>query len=350
MSEPERIDVGETWEEFQELVERRGWGDGLPLVPPTPERVHTMLGAEAPSKDESLGRVPPSWREATKEAVAVNAVMAGCLPEMFPVLCAAVSATLEPSFNLYGIQATTNPVAPLVVVNGPGRARLRLNGGTNAFGPGWRSNATLGRALRLVHSNIGDAKPWGNDRATHGYPAKFTFCAAENEEASPWEPLHVERGFTPTDTVVTVMAIQAFHNVVEFIATEPDEILASFAANMAVPGTNNVSYGGEPVLVIAPEHARLIGDGGLTKSDVKRRLFEQARCDLSGAPKPTRDMLLSRRPRWADLSNWPICDRAEDLMILVVGGPGTHAAFLPTFGPTTAVSRVVSFGPTLDRA
>lgn len=339
----EMVGVGDAWEDFQALADDRGWGDGLPLVPPTRERVETMLGVESDTRNESLGRVPPSWREATREAVAVNSVMAGCSPDVFPVVCAAVSATLEPSFNLYGIQATTNPVAPLIVVNGPRRDWLRLNGGTNAFGPGWQSNATLGRALRLVHSNIGDAKPWGNDRATHGFPAKFTFCAAENEEMSPWEPLHVERGFAPTDTVVTVMGIQAFHNVVEFIATEPDEILASLAANMAVPGTNNVSYGGEPVLVIAPEHARLIGDGGLTKSDVKRRLFEWARCDLSGVPEPTRDMLRSRRPRWADLANWPICDRAEDLMVLVVGGTGTHAVFLPTFGPTTAVSRVVSF-------
>lgn len=340
----EVVSVADSWEAFQELAENRGWSDGLPLVPPTRRRVEAMLESVGGPFDESLGRVPPSWREATREVIAVNAVMAGCAPEHLPVVCAAVSAVLDPAFNLYGIQATTNPVAPLVVVNGPARRRLGINAGSNALGPGWRPNATIGRALRLVLSNVGDAKPWGHDRATHGFPGKYSFCAAENEESSPWTPLHVERGYAPEESVVTVMGIQAFHNFVEFIATEAEQILDTFAANIAVPGTNNVSYGGEPAVVIAPEHARLIAGGGYDKDDVKRYLFERARCDVSRAPTATRRMLRSRRPRWTDLTRWPVCDRPEDLILLVMGGEGTHGVFLPTFGPTTAISRPVEGG------
>lgn len=337
----ERVRIDADPDAFQELAEERGWGDGLPLVPPTADRVSAMLATVDAAPDRSLGAVPPSWREATVEVVAINAVMAGCRPEHFPVVCAAVSGVVDPAFNLYGIQATTNPVAPLVVVNGPVASQLGINAAGNAFGPGWRANATIGRALRLVLSNVGDAKPDGSDRATHGFPGKFTFCVAENEDASPWEPLHVERGFPAAASTVTVMGIAQFHNVVEFVATDARDILDAIAANLAVPGTNNVSYGGEPAFVFCPEHAAAVAAGGFSKRDVKAYLFERARCDLSGAPPAVRDMLRSRRPAWCDLRRWPICDRAEDLQILVVGGPGAHSLSLPSFGPTTAVTREI---------
>lgn len=336
-----RLQVGAELEEFQDLAEAEGWADGLPLVPPTPERVGVVLEHVGGDGERSLGAVPPSWREATVEAVAVNAVMAGCRPEHFPFVLAAVSCVVDPVFNLYGIQATTNPVAPLVVVNGPGAVAHGFNGSTNAFGPGWRANATVGRALRLVMANIGDAKPDGSDRATHGFPGKFSFCVAENQAASPWEPLHVERGFRATDTTVTVMGIAQFHNVVEFVATDAGELLDAIAANLSVPGTNNISYGGEPVFVFCPEHAAIVGDAGFSKDDVKRYLFERARCDLSASPPAVQAMLRSRRPGWCDLRRWPICDRAEDLQLLVCGGPGAHSLSLPSFGPTTAVTRAV---------
>lgn len=337
-----RLQVGAEIEDFQDLAESEGWGDGLPLVPPTPDRVANLLQQVPEDRQRSLGTVPPSWREATLEAVAVNAVMAGCRPEHFPFVVAAVACILDPDFNLYGIQATTNPVAPLVVVNGPGARTHRFNAGTNAFGPGWRANATVGRSLRLVMSNIGDAKPDGSDRATHGFPGKFSFCVAENEAASPWAPLHVERGFDAEETTVTVMGIAQFHNVVEFVATDADDLLASIAANLTVPGTNNISYGGEPVFVFCPEHAAIVGEAGYTKEDVKHYLFEHARCDLTGSPPAVKEMLRSRRPDWCDLARWPICDGPEDLMLLVCGGPGAHSLSLPSFGPTTAVTRPVA--------
>lgn len=330
--------VPDDLEEFQALALRRGWGDGLPLIPPTPERVERMLGAYATRAGESLGTMPPSWREVTFGSVAVNAVMAGCAPECFGVVCAAVTSILDPAFNLYGIQATTNPVAPLVVVNGPGADDLGFNSRTNAFGSGWRTNATVGRALRLVMTNVGQAKSDGSDRATHGFPGKFTFCVAENEADNPWEPLHVERGFDASDTTVTVMGTAQFHNIVEFVADDPFDVLDSLAAGLAVPGTNNISYGGEPALALCPEHAAAIARSGLSKADVKRYLFERARCDLRSSPPAVQSMLRSRRPPWCDLARWPICDRAEDLILFVCGGEGTHSLSLPSFGPTTAIT------------
>lgn len=337
--------VGSNLEDYQDLVAAKGWGDGLPVVPPTPARVGAMLDAVGHPADLSLGQMPPSRRETTVQAVAVNAVMAGCRPEHFAVVVAAVGAVLDPAFNLYGIQATTNPVAPLVLVNGPVAGELGFNAGSNAFGTGWPANATVGRALRLAMSNIGDAKPDGSDRATHGFPGKFTFCAAENEAASPWPPFHVSRGFEATDSVVTVMGIAQFHNIVEFVATAPEEILAVLAANLAVPGTNNISYGGEPALALCPEHAAILGSGGYDRADIAAYLFEQARCDLSGSPPAVQAMLASRRPSWCRIEDWPICDRAEDLLIFVCGGPGTHSLSLPSFGPTTAISRKVESSP-----
>lgn len=335
----ERIPVGERIEDFQVLAQARGWSDGLPLIPPTPERVEAMLGGRRDRSGESLGRVPPSWREATYGAVAVNAVMAGCTPELFPVVCAAVACIVEPQFNLYGIQATTNPVAPLVLLNGPAAPKLGFNSRSNAFGPGWPANATVGRALRLVMTNVGGAKPDGADRATHGFPGKFTFCAAENEDDSPWEPLHVERGYDLADSTVTVMGTAQFHNIVEFVADDPWDVLDVIAAAMAVVGTNNISYGGEPALALCPEHAATIARAGLSKQDVKAYLFERARCDLRDAPAAVKAMLRSRRPPWCDFARWPICDRADDIIVFVCGGPGTHSVSLPSFGPTTAITK-----------
>ena len=335
----QRLRVGVSLEDYQELVAARGWGDGLPVVPPTPTRVEAMLGGADIPGDLSLGPMPPSRAETTVQAVAVNAVMAGCSPRLFPFVLAAVDAVLDPAFNLYGIQATTNPVAPLVLVNGPMAGTLGFNSSSNALGTGWPANATVGRALRLAMSNIGDAKSDGSDRATHGFPGKFTFCAAENEAASPWPPFHVLRGFAPEETVVTVMGIAQFHNIVEFVATEPEEILAVLAANLAVPGTNNISYGGEPALALCPEHAQILGC--YSRTEVADYLFRHARCDLRESPPAVQAMLRSRRPAWCEIADWPICDRAEDLLIFVCGGPGTHSLSLPSFGPTSAISRKV---------
>jgi hypothetical protein len=335
----ERIPVEDSLEAFNTLAEELGWSDGLPLVPPTAERVEKMLAYCDRDPQESLGPLPPLRGEATYEKVAINAVMAGCRPEYFPVVCAAVAAVADPAFNLYGIQATTNPVAPLIIVNGPIARALGFNAGGNAFGQGWSANATVGRALRLALLNIGGGRPQTLDRATQGFPGKYTFCAAENEADSPWEPLHVERGLRPEDSAVTVLGTQGYHNIVDIVSKRGRDLLTVMAAGMAAWGTNNMTHGGEPALTLSPEHAKLANDDGFGKREAREFLFERARFDATKLPPDTREMLAPRRPAWVRMSDFPVCDRPEDILLMVVGGPGIHAAFLPSFGATRAVTR-----------
>src|SRR4051812_39283589 len=184
-------------DEINRLYRERRWSDGLPIVPPTEARVERMLKETSRPRDEIVARVAPAYGAATVERIAINAVMAGCDAGYLPVLIAATKAVADPEFNLQGIQATTNPVAVWLVINGPLAKTLNVNEAFNCIGQGRWANATLGRAMRLVLQNIGGALPGEMDRATQGQPGKFTFCCAENEEASPWEPLHVERGFEP---------------------------------------------------------------------------------------------------------------------------------------------------------
>src|SRR4029453_11298925 len=183
------------YEDVDAHYQERGWTDGLPIVPPTERRVHEFLKQTPRDPREIVGVLPPRQGEATIEKIAVNAVMAGCRPEYFPVVVAAIEALADPLFNLDSVQATTHPVAPLVVVNGPIARELGINGGYNAYGQGFHANLTIGRAIRLLLMNVGGGLPGTGDRATQGSPAKIAYCVAENEEASPWEPLHVEHGF-----------------------------------------------------------------------------------------------------------------------------------------------------------
>jgi hypothetical protein len=173
---------------------KRGWSDGLPVLPPTRTAVNAMIAAGGLDQDFNFGVIPPLNGVATIEKIAANAVMAGCLPEYFPLVVAAVKGVLNPGFNLDGVQTTTGNVAPVIIVNGPCRKNLEINCGANVLGQGWRANATIGRALRMVMTNIGGATPGLFDKSTVGQPAKYSFCFGENEEESPWEPLHVERG------------------------------------------------------------------------------------------------------------------------------------------------------------
>ncbi len=257
------------------LVEfsNRQWSDGLPIVAPTPERVAAMLGGRDGAR--SLGPMPPLWRLATLEKLAVNAVMAGCEPAAFPIVVAAVEAMLDPTFNLYGVQATTHPVAPLLVVNGPYGRRLGLHGGSGCFGPGFRANATLGRAIRLILLNVGGAWPGRYDMSTQGSPAKFAYCIAENEDASPWGPLY-------KGDVVTVYGGEGPHNVNDHVSTTASGILANVADTAISLGSNVGWYFSQAQLLVAlgPEHARTIAGDGLTRADVQRFVYENARQPL----------------------------------------------------------------------
>ena len=327
----QRIEVADDYEVVQHLYLERGWSDGLPVVPPTPERVEAMLAAVDLPPGHVIAEIPPNWGAATVERLAINAVMAGCLPEYFPVIVAAADAMGDPAFNLYAIQATTHPCAPLLIVNGPIRDTLEMNASSGAFGPGWRSNATIGRAVRLMLLNVGGGHPGVGDMSTHGAPSKFSYCVAENEELNPWEPLHVDRGFDRGQSTVTVIAGEPPHNINDHSGRSADDILTIVAGAMAVTGANNAYTGGETLLALGPEHAATIAGDGLSKADVVEWLMRRALIPLE---RYTEDTLVERFQQAPD-GPVPMVRSADDLAVIVLGGPGKHSCWVPTFGGTT---------------
>jgi len=329
---------------YQAFCERE-WCDGLPIIPPTPERVEAMLASVAGDPEESLGPLPPLWREATLEKLAINAVMAGCMPEYFPVVVAAVEAMLDPAFNLYGVQATTHPVAPLVILNGPYARRIGMQSGAGCFGPGFRANATIGRAIRLLLMNVGGAWPGRHDMATQGSPAKFSYAIAENEASSPWEPLHVELGYSPDQSVVTVFGGEAPHNVNDHVSTRATGILHTVSDTAATLGSNVKWYLSQSqlLLVLGPEHAATIAADGFSKEDVKAFVFEHARLPL-GTLKLGGMWGIQEWPEWMmavtdDRSLLPIVASAQEILIVVAGGAGKHSAVVPNCTFSRAVHR-----------
>lgn len=327
---------------FQDFALAEGWSDGLPVVPPTPVRVARALGGLTGSGERAVAALPPRQAVATLEAIAVNAVMAGARSEHLPVIVAAVRAVAQPAFNLYAVQTTTHPCTPLVIVNGPAAARLGIAGGANAFGNGHRANAVIGRALRLVLQNAGGARPGREDRATQGHPGKFSYCVAENEAASPWVPLHVERGFAAAESTVTVCGAEGPHNVNDHGSTTAEGIVRALAGTAATTGSNNIYLGGEPLFALGPEHAETVAASGWSKDDLRRALWERARVriDRFGAENLARFAAVDPG-RFADPppgAEAVIAARPEDVMIIVVGGPGKHSAFIPTFGSTRSVT------------
>src|SRR5262245_4712840 len=220
-------------DEVLEAYHARRWTDGLPFVLPTPERVRAMVAGSGRSGSEVIAVVPPRWAEATVENIAVNAVMAGCLPAHMPLVIAAVQAACAPEFGLYSVQATTHPCAVMMLVSGPIVGELGLNVGHGAMGPGFRANAAAGRAMRLVLINVGGGIPGHGDQSTHGSPAKFSYCVAENEAATPWEPFRVARGFGIADSTVTVFSGEGPHNINDHVCTSAVTTLSVAADTMA---------------------------------------------------------------------------------------------------------------------
>jgi hypothetical protein len=327
----QRIEVTDEYEKVQSLYLERGWTDGLPIAPPTPERVEAMLAATTLEAQYVVAEVPPNWGAATVEKLAINAVMAGCLPEYLPVLIAAVAAMSDPAFNFYGIQATTHPCAPLLILNGPIRHALGLNSSSGAYGPGWRANATIGRAVRLVLLNVGGGYPGVGDMSTQGAPSKYSYCVAENEEENPWTPLHVERDFQLEQSAVTVLAGEPPHNINDHTGSSAVDILTIIAGAMAVTGANNAYTGGESLLALGPEHASTIARDGWSKQDVKEWLSQRALVPLE---RYTHETLMERFGRIPD-GPVPIAPTPDDLAVIVLGGPGKHSSWVPTFGGTT---------------
>ncbi|MBI2906281.1 MAG: hypothetical protein HYX92_01355 [Chloroflexi bacterium] len=343
-TEPVRVSVPE---EATDVFYDRGWTDGLPIVAPTAEAVERMLTLAGRDRGEVIALIPPRWAKATVEKIAVNAVMAGCRPEYLPVIVTAVQAISEPQFGLATIQATTNPVAPLAIVNGPIAKEVGLNARFNVFGAGWRSNATIGRAVRLILMNIGGGLPGTTDKAIQGQPGKYTFCIAENEDESPWEPLHVELGFPREVSTVTVIGVQATHNFIVLDRT-PQSILWLSADIMVGLGTNNMFYGGQTALALNPQLAGILAVGGYTKVDFKQYLFDHARVPLSKFPPASHGLLKLRRSHYdysSGETSIPVADCKEDIYVIVTGAPGGHGTYLPTLGTDTApVTKAVSLG------
>lgn len=340
------LEAEDDFEQINRLCLERGWGDGLPVVPPTAQKVEAMLAYCDRPWGEPLAKIAPRYGAATPLRLAANAVMAGCRPEYFPIVMLAVEAMCEEPFNLYAIQATTHLCAPLVIVNGPAAKELDINSGHNAFGPGKPANATIGRAIRLALVNIGGAIPASGDMSTFGSPAKYSYCVAENEAASPWEPLHVERGFPPDASTVTVIGAECPHNVNDHESITAEGILTTIAGTMAITGTNDVFYAAQPVVVLSPEHAKTVAQGGYSKADAKRFLQAHAHLPLGKFSREN----IERRFRVAYKEKYatagadapvPVVQRAEDLIIAVIGGAGKHSAYIPTFGATKAVTRAL---------
>jgi hypothetical protein len=329
-------------EAFHQACSDRRWSDGLPVIPPTPARVARMLSGSRRAPTAVVATLAPGFGAATVELIAVNAVMAGCLPAHLPVLIAAVEAAADPAFNLQAVQSTTNPVTTWLIVNGPIALALGMNAGINCLGQGNLPNATLGRALRLVMQNIGGAWPAEMDRATHGQPGKFLFCCAENEAASPWAPLHADRGFATGDDAVTLVAASGTLNL-NTHSKDADELLACLARSMAYPASNDYHYCGEPWMILSPEHAAVMARHGYDKAAVRRMLWEQSM--MVAGEFAQRDYERTRNARLGELPGFdrstrvPLSRSPEDVGIVVAGGPGTHSVYVPTFGETRAVTR-----------
>jgi hypothetical protein len=275
-----RIEAAALEDEF-ELFFDRGWTDGLPVVPPTEARVRRMLEGTTRAADEVVAAVPPDLVECTVEKVAVNAVMAGCRPEYLPVVLAAVEAFCTDEFNGHGLLCTTMPVGPVLVVNGPIARAIGMNCGGNVLGQGNRANLTIGRALQLVVRNVGGGRPGEIDMATHGNPGKVSFCFAEDEAGSPWEPLSVARGFDPSSSTVTLFPGDGPRVVVDQLSRTAESLARSLAMALRAVSHPKLAMVFDAMLVISPEHGRVFRDAGWSRARLVEAL--EAALQLPGA-------------------------------------------------------------------
>jgi len=343
------IAVDDDYDAINQLYLERGWTDGLPIVPPTAARIAAMLTYCDQPDNAVLAEVAPRYGVATPLRIAANAVMAGCRPEYFPVIVLALQCMTEDRFNSYGLQTTTHPGAPLIIVNGPIAREIGLNGGHNVFGPGTHANATIGRAISLCLRNIGGAIPGSTDMATFGTPAKYTYCVAENEAESPWPPLHVELGFAAGTSTVTVAAAEAPHNVNDHQSLTGEGVLKMIAGTLSTTGSNDIYYTktSQPIVAFGPEHAALVAASGFSKADVKRFLFEHAHMPMNRFSDEHIEHRLRRNfpERYANAADdapVPMFQAPELMMLLVLGGAGKHSMVIPSFGITNHVTRALT--------
>lgn len=329
----------------QELYHANGWTDGLPIVPPTPAAVAAMLAWVGMPPDQLIGVEPVRAQPLTAEKLAINAVMAGCLPMHFPVVVAAWTAMLQEEFLLHGTTSSTGGCAMLVVINGPIRHEIGASGGFNALANSDRATASIGRAIRLGLINILDVRPGSIDRSTLGHPGKFSFCIAEDEEDSPWAPLSETRGIPKGLSAVTVMAAQAPRQIMNEWTTKPEEILETFAAEMRANQRHYSIYAGNYAIVVPKQLREHFAAAGWSKADIARQLFERARI---------------RRAEWADVGKGAVVrDRGESiynalqspehLLVIAAGGPaGGFGAIIPPWLGHKTKAVTVAIGACVD--
>jgi hypothetical protein len=324
----------------------RGWTDGLPVVPPTEASVAAMLAAARLTGDEVFGEIPGRNTVVVADKVAVNAVLAGCRPEYFPVVAAAVKGLCRPEFAYHGPASSTGGSAIVVIVNGPIAARLGIKSGNNLFGQGVRANATIGRAVRLTMMNVMQTQPGLFDRATLGNPGKYSFCFAENEEESPWEPLHVTRGGRREQSAVTVYASNSLYQIYNQLAATPEPLLRCFVDALVNLGVPNVKGFNQALLVFAGEHTEVLGKAGWSKREIAEYIVAHARRPLADFKRAAR---LPGEPTPADETTLrALFERPEDILIVSAGGrAGSWSACLPGWGNkwTQAVTTVVEETP-----
>jgi hypothetical protein len=332
-------------EDDMDLVEyyyERGLTDGLPVVPPTPEKIEAMVAALGGEPDELECRIPPRWGALTREVLAINMVMAGCLPRHARIVRAAMLALCAPAFNLNGVQATTHMAAPLLIVNGAAATEAGMNGGCNAFGSGNRANATIGRAIRLIMLNVGGGWPGDLDKSTLGHPGKYTYAVCENEDISPFAPYHVEKGFKADDSTVFVIAAEPPHSVTNHVANDAGGILDSMCSAMSTYAHNTAVSQGHCTVVIGPEHAATIARQGWKRSDIRSYLWMHSGNKFRELAFEHRYGKVYNRnlPVWykRDLdSRIPIVPSPDHIHLFVIGGEaGRFSAFIPGWGNMTS--------------
>jgi hypothetical protein len=311
-----------------EFYFQKGWTDGLPVVPPTENKILEMLDYVKKEPNEIIGEIPVRRRTITAEKIAINAVMAGCLPAYMPVIVAAVEALCEPSFSVHGPMTSTSGMGMLLIINGPIAEDLNMNAGENLFGPGCRANATIGRTIRLILMNVCGAIPGILDRSTLGHPGKYSYCIAENEAISPWEPLHVERGFLKEMSAVTVFAADSPHQVFNALSRTPEGILTTLADVMGNLGRLTVSGSGEFVVIIGQEHMKQISGAGWAKADIRSFLAQKAQRSIADMKRCGR-MPGEIKPEDEKVFR-PIVQTLDDILVVAAGGAASGVSAVIT--------------------
>jgi thiol-disulfide isomerase/thioredoxin len=314
------ISVG-NWDDPIEACFERGWTDGLPVVPPTDERILRMLSGTERKPDEIVGNIPPNLAPCTVEKVAINAVMAGCKPEYMPVVLGVLEAALDPLFTMHGLLCTTHFSGPLVIINGPIARSIGMNSGVNALGQGNRANATIGRALQLIVRNVGGGIPGAIDRATLGNPGKYTFCFAEDESDPAWETLAERRGIAKGKNAVTLFHGEGVHGFIDQKSRTPQELVRSLAMGLFGVGHPKLVRAGNAVLVLTPEHYKIFKDGGWSRRQIEDALYEALKRPGKELVYGAQNVAEGVAPAYADKLLDKFDPPPDGVLIVRAGGP-----------------------------